>query len=161
MNWNPTFSYATLPAGLKDIPDYWVTLTTKVPEQQGLPHFSDVHIWNIKATGAKTAFDVSAYKDATLDNFRLDHLDIEARTAGTIANAKNWTITDSRIQTADGSKPVFTDTPANDKGEIAYGEPGSESENATPSASQTNHPDAAAKPSLPTAKNPEPPDSGH
>jgi len=80
-------------------------------------------IWNIKATGAKTAFDVSAYKDATLDNFRLDHLDIEARTAGTIASARNWTMTDNRIQTADGSKPVFTDTPAADKGEIAYGEP--------------------------------------
>jgi len=161
MNWNPTFSYATLPEGLKDIPDYWVTLTTKVPEQQGLPHFSDVHIWNIKATGAKTAFDVSAYKDATLDNFRLDHLDIEARTAGTIASARNWTMTDNRIQTADGSKPVFTDTPAADKGEIAYGEPGSERENATTSATPTTDPGAPAKPPLPTAKNPEPPDSGH
>ena len=109
MNWNPTYSYATLPAGVKNIPPYWVTLTTKVPEQQGLPHFSDVHIWNIKATGAKTAFNVSAYPNATLDNFRLDHLDIEAATAGTIANSKNWSITDSTIQTADGSKPVFTD----------------------------------------------------
>ncbi len=88
MNWNPSYSYATLPAGLKDVPAYWITLTTRVPEQQGLPHFSNVHIWNIKATGATQAFNVSAYPNATLDNFRLDHVNIEAKTAGFIANAQ-------------------------------------------------------------------------
>ena len=109
MNWNPSYSYATLPAGMKDIPSYWVVLTTIVPEQQGLPHFSGVHIWNIKATGARRAFDVSAYPNATLDDFRLDHLEIEAVTAGAIANTRNWTLTDSDIKTADGSKPVITE----------------------------------------------------
>ena len=123
MNWNPSYSYTTLPAGMKDIPSYWVALTTPVPEQQGLPHFSDVHIWNIKATGATTAFKVAAYPNATLDDFRLDHLDIEAATAGTIANTKNWIITDSSIKTADGSKPVFTDLALKDPKDVPYGEP--------------------------------------
>jgi polygalacturonase len=123
MNWNPSYSYATLPAGVKDVPPYWVTLTTRVPEEQGLPHFSDVHIWNIKATGARSAFNVSAYPNATLDNFRLDHLDIEAATAGAIANARNWTLTENHVQTTDGSKPVFADSAA--KEDIPYGEPGS------------------------------------
>src|ERR1035438_5635568 len=126
MNWNPSYSYATLPTGVKDIPSYWVVLTTKVPEQQGLPHFSNVHIWNIKATGAKSAFNVAAYPNATLDDFRFDHLDIEAATAGTIANIKNWTLTDSNIKTADGSKPAFTDsTDSTAKGpkDVSYGEP--------------------------------------
>jgi polygalacturonase len=115
MNWNPSFSYATLPDGIKDIPSYWVTLTTKVPEQQGLPHFSDVHIWNIKATGARSAFSVAAYPNATLDNFHFDHLDIEAATAGTIDNIRNWTITDSNIKTSDGSKLSFADSAAKDR----------------------------------------------
>jgi polygalacturonase len=109
MNWNPSYSYAALPEGVKEIPPYWVVLTTKVLEQQGLPHFSRVHIWNIKATGARSAFDVSAYPNATLDDFRLDHLEIEAAKAGTIANARNWRITESNIKTADGSKPVITE----------------------------------------------------
>ncbi|HUV70677.1 MAG TPA: glycosyl hydrolase family 28 protein [Terracidiphilus sp.] len=130
MNWNPSYSYATLPKGIKNIPPYWKTLATPVPEKEGLPHFSDVHIWNIKATGAKKAFDVSAYPNATLDNFRLDHLDIQAATAGTIANAKNWTITDSKIETADGTKPVFTDSTVTDPKDIPFGEPGSQSESA-------------------------------
>jgi polygalacturonase len=123
MNWNPSFSYAVLPEGVKDIPSYWVILTTPVPEEKGLPHFSDVHIWNIKATGAKSAFNVAAYPNATLDDFHFDHLDIEAATAGTIANAKNWTITESSIKTADGSKPMFTDSTFRDPKDIPYGEP--------------------------------------
>jgi polygalacturonase len=123
MNWNPSYSYATIPDGVKDIPSYWVTLTTKVPEQQGLPHFSNVHIWNIKATGARSAFNVAAYPNATLDDFRFDHLEIEAATAGTISNAKNWTLTDSNIKTADGSKPVFSDSALKDAKDIPFGEP--------------------------------------
>ena len=75
-----------------------------------LVHFSDVHIWNIKATGAKQAFNVSAYPNATLDNFRIDHLNIEAATAGTIANANNWTLSDNTIKTADGSTVTIKDS---------------------------------------------------
>jgi hypothetical protein len=123
MNWNPSYSYATLPADVKDIPSYWKVLTTHVPDDKGLPHFRDVHIWNIKATGAKRAFEVSAYPNATLDNFRLDHLNIDAATAGNIANAKNWVLADNTIHTADGSKPVFTDSTVNDPADIPYGEP--------------------------------------
>jgi hypothetical protein len=123
MNWNPSYSYATLPVGGRNIPPYWIVLTTKVPEQQGLPHFRDVHIWNIKATGAKSAFNVSAYPNATLDDFRFDHLDIQAATAGTIANARNWMITDSDIKTNDGSTLVYTDSTMRDAKDVPYGEP--------------------------------------
>jgi len=74
--------------------------------------------WNIKATGAKSAFNVSAYPNATLDDFRIDHLDIEAATAGTIANAKNWKLSENQIKTADGSKVVFTDAAGNNSSDI-------------------------------------------
>jgi polygalacturonase len=125
MNWNPSYSYATLPPDVKNPPPYYITLTTPVtPAEKGLAHFHDVHIWNIKATGAKEAFNVSAYPAAPLVNFRLDHLDIQAATAGTIANAKDWTLTDNNIRTADGSKVTFTQSTgeANPK-DVPYGEP--------------------------------------
>jgi hypothetical protein len=122
MNWNPSYSYATLPAGMDNVPTYWTTLTKKVPEEQGLPHFRDIHIWNIKATGARQAFHVSAYPNATLDNFRLDHLDIEAKTAGFIANAKGWRLSDNKIKTADGSKVSFTNVPNPPGGDVPYGD---------------------------------------
>jgi polygalacturonase len=112
MDWNPNYSNTSLPAGTdpKTVPDYWVKLTTPVPLEQGLPHFSDVHIWNIKATGARRAFSVSAYANAPLINFRFDHLDIQAATAGSIANAKDWTFSDIKLTTTDNSAVKVIDS---------------------------------------------------
>ena len=122
MNWNPSFSYAVIPPGLTDVPDYYKVLATPVPEAQGLPHFRNVHIWNVKATGAREAFNVSAYAQAPLEDFRLDHLDIEAATAGTIANAKNWRLEDNKIVTADGSVVKFTDEAGTGPRDVPYGD---------------------------------------
>ena len=112
MNWNPSYSYAKLPEGTdtKTMPPYWVPLTTPVPEAQGRPHFSDVHIWNIKATGARQAFSVAAYPDAPLVNFKFDHLDIQAARAGSIADAKDWIFSDIKLTTTDGSAVKVTDS---------------------------------------------------
>lgn len=123
MNWNPTYSYAILPPDFMNVPTYYKVLAMPVSPQQGLPHFRNVHIWNIKATGATTAFNVSAYANAPLEHFRFDHLDIDAKSAGSIANAKNWSITDSTIRTADGSKPVFNDSITNSSVDVPFGEP--------------------------------------
>ena len=124
MNWNPSYSYATLPSDLKDPPPYYITLTTRVPEDKGLAYFRDVHIWNIKASGAKRAFDVSAYPSAPLVNFRINNLNIQAQTAGSIANAKDWTMTDNTITTADGSKVSFIESSGEEKPkDVPFGEP--------------------------------------
>ncbi len=122
MNWNPSYSYATLPPGEKDVPAYWKVLTTPVPAAQGLPHFSDVHIWNIHATGAKSAFEVSAYPEAPLQNFTVDHLDIAAATAGRISNAQGWTLEHNTIRTADGSS-IALNTETNHELDVPFGEP--------------------------------------
>ena len=112
MDWNPNYSNTSLPAGTdpKTVPDYWIKLTTPVPPEQGLPHFSDVHIWNIKATGARRAFSVSAYPNAPLVNFKFDHLDIQATSAGSIADAKDWTFSDIKLSTTDNSTVKVTDS---------------------------------------------------
>jgi polygalacturonase len=123
MNWNPSYSYAVIPAGMTDVPAYYKVLATPVPEARGLPHFRDVRIWNVKATGARQAFNVSAYPDAPLEDFTLDHIDIEAKTAGTIANAKNWKMEHMEIKTADGSTVKFVDSAAPDPKDVPYGEP--------------------------------------
>jgi hypothetical protein len=110
MNWNPSYSYAVLPAGMdiKTAPPYWVPLTTPVSDAQGRPHFSGVHIWNIKATGARRAFSVEAYPDAPLVGFKFDHLNIQAASAGSIADAKDWTFSDIHLTIADSSTVKLT-----------------------------------------------------
>jgi len=112
MDWNPNYSNTSLPAGTdpKTVPDYWIKLTTPVPAEQGLPHFSNVHIWNIKATGARRAFSVSAYANAPLINFKFDHLDIQAANAGSIANAQDWVFSDVKLTTTDGSAVKVTNS---------------------------------------------------
>ncbi len=109
MNWNPSYSYAAIPADLKTYPCYYKVLSTPVPEDEGLPHFRDVHIWNIKATGAKTAFEVNAYPSAPLVDFTLDHLTIQAVTAGHIDDTKNWKFSNISLTTTDGSVVALSD----------------------------------------------------
>jgi polygalacturonase len=123
MNWNPSYSYAAIPAGLTDTPAYYKVLATPVPEAQGLPHFRNVRIWNLKAAGAREAFNVSAYPQAPLEDFTFAHIDIEAKTAGIIANAKNWKMENMNIQAADGSKVEFTSNTVTDPKDVPFGEP--------------------------------------
>jgi polygalacturonase len=103
MDWNPSYSYAKIPDGLKDVPPYYAVLATPVPEAQGLAHFHDIHIWNIKATGAKQVFDVNGNAKAPLEDVRIENFDVEAQSAGKIVDAKDWTFRDMKLKIADGS----------------------------------------------------------
>jgi polygalacturonase len=109
LNWNPQYSYATLPPGMTNVPEYLKVLTTPVLRAQGLAHFRDVWISNIQATGARTAFIVSAYPDAPLENFHLSNIRIQAQNAGAIENALNWTLTGVHVVTPNASKIQLTD----------------------------------------------------
>ena len=102
MNWNPSYSYAQIPADVKNPPPYWNVLATPVSKEQGMAHMRNVHIWNIKARGAKTAFEVEGYLAAPLERFSFDHLDIEAGTGGRIDFARDWTFADTQLALADG-----------------------------------------------------------
>ena len=113
-NWNPSYSYAKMPdkvdlPSLESIPDYWRVLTEPVPPEKGLPHLRHVQISEIRATGARRAFSVTSYPDSPLEDFELKDIRIEARTAGSIANAANWKFTGAEIRTADGSTVALKD----------------------------------------------------
>ena len=73
-------------------------LATPVPREKGIAHFHDVRIWNIKASGATTAFEVDGYKEVPLDRFSLANLDIEAEKGGHIYDAKAWQFTDTKLR---------------------------------------------------------------
>lgn len=98
MNWNPAYSYATIPADVTNPPAVWKVLATKVPREQGIAHFHDVKIWNIKASGASTAFEVDGYAEAPLLRFAFDKLDIEAAKGGHINDARDWTFANTNLR---------------------------------------------------------------
>jgi polygalacturonase len=103
-DWNPSYSYARIPAGLLNPPEYYQVLAREVARSQGLPHLKNVRISNIKATGSRDAFSVGAYEDAPLRGVTFRNVDIEAQRAGAIQNAENWKFENTRIRTADSSK---------------------------------------------------------
>jgi hypothetical protein len=98
LNWNPSYSYAEMPKDVQDPPPYWTVLTTKVPEDKGIPRFTGVHIWNIDATGAKTAIAIAAYPQVKLKDFRIDHINITADSAGSISDTENLVLDDITLK---------------------------------------------------------------
>jgi polygalacturonase len=98
MNWNPAYSYAQIPATEKNVPTYWKVLATEVPKEKGIAHFHDVKIWNIKATGATAAFEVDGYREAPLQRFEFEGLDIEAAKGGHINDAQDWKFTNTNLR---------------------------------------------------------------
>jgi polygalacturonase len=103
-NWNPSYSYAKMPEDVQNPPDYWRVLTEPVPPEKGLPHLRRVRIADVKATGVQRAFAVSSYADSPIEDFQLRSIAIEAKTAGTLRDTKNWTFENVEVKTADGSR---------------------------------------------------------
>ncbi|WP_240676007.1 glycoside hydrolase family 28 protein [Botryobacter ruber] len=107
MNWNPSYSYSTLPEGynIETVPQHWKTMLMPVePAERGIPKFRNVYISDIKVTDARRALSASGIKESLVENFHLEDIDIEAKTAGQINYAKDWTFDDVDIKTADNSK---------------------------------------------------------
>jgi polygalacturonase len=105
-NWNPSYSYSTLPAGYNpdSIPAHWTKLLTHVePASKGIPKIQNINVFNVTATGAKKAINAIGFSETILKNFNLSNLKIEAATAGTIDFGQNWTFDRVNITTADQS----------------------------------------------------------
>jgi polygalacturonase len=106
MNWNPSYSYSTLPKeyNYDSIPVHWKTLLQKVSEEQGLPYFKNINISSIKGTNAGQALNASGMEKSLMENFNLKNIDIEAKTAGKISYAKGWKFENVTIKAKDNSK---------------------------------------------------------
>jgi polygalacturonase len=107
MNWNPTYSYSTLPKGYNydSIPAHWKTMLQKVePTEKGIPHFKDIYVKNVKVKYAKKAMNASGYEKSILQHFHFKDVDINAATAGDINYAENWKLENVKVTAKDNSK---------------------------------------------------------
>lgn len=108
MNWNPSYSYSTLPEGYtqETLPAHWKAMLTKVePAEKGIPYFRDVHISNVRVTNAKKAVSAEGQANSLLENMTLSNITMTAQTAGDISYAKNWSVKNMNI-TAQDQEPV-------------------------------------------------------
>ncbi|MFW0718336.1 glycoside hydrolase family 28 protein [Pedobacter sp. N23S346] len=112
-NWNPAYSYSTLPAGYNpdSIPPHWTKLLHRVePESKGIPTFQNINVFNVTATNAKKAINAIGVNGTILRDFKLTNLKIAAATAGSIDFAENWTFDRVEIAAADGSSLKVTNS---------------------------------------------------
>jgi len=106
MNWNPAYSYSTLPAGYNtdSIPTHWKTMLHKVePSEKGTPHFKDIYISDITVGSAKKAIAATGLEQSLITGVHIDSTTIDAATAGEISFAKDWDIRSLDIHAKDGS----------------------------------------------------------
>jgi polygalacturonase len=101
LNWNPSYSYATIPAGMKNVPAYWSVLSTPVlPVEKGYCDFRDIRIENVEITGATRIFTASGLPDKPIVNVSFANVRAQGGEAGSIEYANNWTMTNVDLQTS-------------------------------------------------------------
>jgi hypothetical protein len=93
MNWNPAYSYSTLPAGYNydSIPAHWKTMLHKVESaEKGIPHFKNVFVKGVKATNILKAVNGVGLEESLLENFHFANSTVTAKDAGDLSFAKDW-----------------------------------------------------------------------
>jgi polygalacturonase len=114
LNWNPQYSYAIVPQNWKEeIPEHWKVLAEPVkPAIKGIPEFKNIRISNVKAKKTKAkfsnteqqqlsqAFIVEAYLEKAIKEVHLSDVFIEADESGSIENAKDWSMENVILRTA-------------------------------------------------------------
>ncbi|MFD2569016.1 glycoside hydrolase family 28 protein [Spirosoma soli] len=108
MNWNPSYSYSTLPDGYTEatLPAHWKAMLKKVePVERGIPHFRNVQVSRLTVTDARRAVMASGLAESPLENFRLNDVTITANAAGEVDYGRNWTFKNVVIKAKD-NQPV-------------------------------------------------------
>jgi polygalacturonase len=109
LNWNPSYSYATIPPGMKNVPPYWIVMNTPVtPLERGFCDFRNITIQNVEITGAKQIFTASGLPEKWIQNVKFKNVSAQGNEAGSIEYAKDWTMQNVKLQTSNGKNVKIT-----------------------------------------------------
>jgi polygalacturonase len=104
VNWNPSYSYAELPKGVKDIPDHWKVML-EATGNKGIPIIRNITIRDCSATNVKEdVISIEGSGKSKIENFVVENVKVSAVRAGTLKFANNWKLKNVEITTPDGDK---------------------------------------------------------
>lgn len=119
LNWNPSYSYATIPTQIKNPPPHWIVMNTPVlPPERGLCEFRNITIENVEVMGAKRVFSASGLAEKPILNVKWVNVTAQGEEAGFIEHARDWTMTNVRVKTPKGEPVKVTDGANVDKPEV-------------------------------------------
>ncbi|MDA3880868.1 MAG: glycosyl hydrolase family 28 protein [Prolixibacteraceae bacterium] len=107
LNWNPSYSYASLEEEMGKIPDYWKVMLEEVPAEKGIPLFKNVSIKNVNAKGSTVALHISGIEDSYIQNFSWEDINIESERPGHVKYTKNWSFKNFNVKSKNGQKVEF------------------------------------------------------
>ncbi len=104
LNWNPSYSYATIPKDEKNIPPHWIVMNTPVtPPEKGFCQFRNIRIENVQIVRAKRVFTATGLPEKPIINVSFLNVAGQGDEAGSIDYARDWTMRNVRLQTKDGN----------------------------------------------------------
>ncbi|KEO71783.1 glycoside hydrolase family 28 protein [Anditalea andensis] len=113
LNWNPAYSYSTLPDGFHEdsIPEHWKTMLRRVePEVLGIPTFRNIEIYNMQVSKSKQAMNISGAESSPIDNVLIKNSTIISETAGSIDHASNIRLENTSINAEDNHSVEITNS---------------------------------------------------
>src|SRR5215213_4876551 len=111
LNWNPSYSYATIPEGMTNYPAFWKVMNTPVlPVERGYALFRDIRIENVEVTGANRIFTAEGLPAKTIQNVTFSNITAQGKEAGAIQYAENWKMENVKIQTDSGENVKISDS---------------------------------------------------
>ncbi len=104
LNWNPSYSYASIPKDAKNIPPHWIALSTPViPAERGLCEFRNITVENVEIVGARRILSAPGLPEKPIVNVNWANITAEGREAGVIEYARDWKMKNVRLRTEDGA----------------------------------------------------------
>ena len=104
LNWNPSYSYATIPKEITNVPPHWIVMNTPVtPPERGLCEFRNITIENIEVLNAARVFSASGLPDKPIINVKFANVTAQAADGGSIEYARDWIMTNVKLQTINGA----------------------------------------------------------
>ncbi len=120
LNWNPSYSYASIPEGMTNVPPYWITMNTPVlPIERGYCLFRNIKIEDIDVVGATRIFSAAGLPDKTIQNVSFADVRAEGAEAGSIEFAENWKMENVKLTTKSGQPVAVRNSTISGKIEVS------------------------------------------
>jgi hypothetical protein len=105
LNWNPSYSYATIPQGTTNVPAHWIALSTPVtPPERGFCDFRNITIEDVEIVNARRVFLASGLPEKPIVNVRFANVNAQGILSGSIEYAQDWKMQNVTLRTEDGTE---------------------------------------------------------